>query len=308
MTLRSTPTFLQGGSHPAENVRLMTQSLLAGVTGAFTGGVGAYDAGHGVGRSGDFAVAENGTPNMSVNVAGGGAFIRNTLSADGGVYHAYSDAAINLSVDAADPTDPRHDLVCIAVLDSEYAGSDDEVQIGIVAGTPDASPTDPAVPDNALVLARIVVAAGVSSITDAAITNLAQVARPWNTAWGRLASASPATFTFTTSIGDSSTFTWSSLAGRRYQVAVNAEFQSAGTTPHVATLSVRTSANADINANVLRWTSRNASEQYRSGGTFVYTPGTTTTHTWKLSAISSASASTQSIAGANIVISDIGPA
>jgi len=309
MTLRTTPTYLQGGSHPAENVRLMTQSLLGGATGAFTTGVSAYDAAHGLGRSGDLAVTQNGTPNMSVNVAAGGAFIRNGESADGGAYHAYNDATVNLSVDAADPSDPRHDLVCIAVLDSEYSGSDDEAQLGIVTGTPAGSPADPAVPDNCIVLARIVVAAGVSSITTAAITNLAQVARPWNTSWGRVYSASPlSTFNFTNSIGDSSTFTWSSLAGRRYEVTVTAEFLTAGTTPHVATVSVRTSANADINANVLRWTSRNASEQYKASGVFIYSPNTTATHTWKVSAISSASTSTQSIAGATVIVKDVGPA
>jgi hypothetical protein len=43
----------------------MVQSLLAGETGAFAGGVGVFDAGHGVGRTGDLLVEENGTPNMS---------------------------------------------------------------------------------------------------------------------------------------------------------------------------------------------------------------------------------------------------
>jgi hypothetical protein len=307
MTLRATPTFLQGGTHPAENVRLATQSLLAGVTGLFAGGVGALDAAHGVGRAGDLLVEENGTPNMSVDVAAGGGFIRNTDSADGGVYHVYNDAAVNLVVTAADPSDPRNDLVVVQVRDSEYSGSDDDVVFAVVAGTPAGSPADPAVPDNSLVLARVVVAAGVSSITDAAITNVAGVARPFNTAWGRVAGATPANFTFTNVTGDSSTFTWQSVAGRRYNVSINAEFQSAGSTAQVATLSVRTSANASINANVLRWTSRDAADQYRSGGSFGFAPDSTTSHTWKLSAVSSASASTQTIAGPTVVITDIGP-
>jgi hypothetical protein len=309
MTLRSTPTFVQGGSHPAENVRLMVQSLLAGATGAFAGGVGAFDAGHGVGRAGDLLVEENGTPNMSVEVAAGGGFVRNTDSADGGVYHVYNDAPVNLVIAAADPSDPRWDLVIARVRDSEYSGSDDDALLEVVAGTPDASPADPVVPDNSLVLARVVVAAGVSSITDAAITNLAGVARPWNTAWGRVFSTtSLSSFTFTNTMGNSSTFTWASLAGRRYEVAVAAEFQSAGSTPHVATLSVRTSANADVNSNVLRWTSRDAGDQFRAGASFVNTPGTTGNITWKLSAVSSASTSTQTITSIAVIIKDVGPA
>lgn len=308
MTLRATPTFLQGGSHPAENVRLMFQSVLGGETGAFTGGVGAFDSGHGVGRNGDLFVDENGTPNMSVNVAAGGAFVRNTDSADGGVYHVYNDAPVNLVVTAADPSNARNDLVVVQVRDSEYAGSDDDAVFAVIAGTPDPAPADPAVPDNCLVLARVVVAAAVSSITDAAITNTAGVSRPWNSSWGRVFSTSSlAQFTFTTSRGNSSTFTWPSLAGRRYEVSVAAEFQSGGTTPHVATLAVRTSADADVNANVLRWTSRNSGDQFRAGASFIHTPGTTGNITWKLSAISSASATTQTMTALTVAVIDVGP-
>lgn len=309
MTLRSTPTFLQGGAHPAENVRLMVQSLLAGATGAFAGGVGAIDASHGVARTGDLLVEENGTPNMSVEVAVGGGFVRNTDSADGGVYHVYNDAPVNLVIGAADPSDARNDLIVARVRDSEYSGVDDDGLLEVVAGTPDASPADPAVPDNCLVLARVVVAAGVSSITDAAISNVANLARPFNVAWGRVFSTtSIGSFTFTNTIGNSSTYTWQSVAGRRYEVSVAAEFQSAGSTPHVATVSVRTSANADVNANVLRFTSRNAGDQFRSGASFILTPGTTGDVVHKLSAVSSASTSTQTITSIAVIIKDVGPA
>jgi hypothetical protein len=309
MTLRSTPTYLQGGSHPAENVRLMTQSLLGGVTGAYDPTTDGYDPGCAVARSGDLTVTQNGTPNMSVNVAAGGCYVRNTLDADGGVYHAYNDAPVNLTIAASDPSNPRWDLVCVAVKDSEYDGSDDEVELVVVTGTPDAAPSDPALPDNALVLARVVVAAGVSSITTAAITNLAGVARPWNSAWGTVfATTSLSSFTFTTSAGESSTFTWRAVAGRRYNVSVAAQFQSAGTTPQVASVSVKTSAGAEIVGNLLQWSSRNSGEQFRSGATFSRTPNVNADQVWKLSAVSTASASTQTIAAIVVTINDVGPA
>ncbi len=309
MTLRATPTFLQGGSHPAENVRLMTQSLLAGETGAFAGGVGAFDVGHGVARAGDLVVAENDTPNMSVNIAAGGAFVRNTDSADGGVYHVYNDAVVNVAVAAADATNSRNDLVVVRVRDSEYSGSDDDAVFEVVEGTPDAAPVDPAVPENCLVLARVVVTSAVSSITDGAITNVALVARPWNAAWGQVFNTtSLSSFTFTTSAGNSSTFTWRAYAGRRYNVAVAAQFQSNGTTPHVASVSVRTSADAEIAGNLLQWSSRNGGEQFRAGATFSRTPNVTADQVWKLSAQSTASASTQTIGGIVVVITDVGPA
>jgi len=308
MTLRATPTFLQGGSHPAENVRLMTQSVLGGETGAFTGGAGAFDAAHGVGRGGDMLVTENNTPDMTVNIAAGGAFIRNTASADGGVYHVYNDAPANVVIGAADPTNNRNDLVVVKVRDSEYSGSDDDAMFDVVQGTPDAAPIDPVVPDNCLVLARVVVTAAVSSVTDGAISNLPSLARPWNTAWGSVfGTTSIAGFTFTTSVGNSSTFTWQSVAGRRYNVAVSAQFQSNGTTPHVASVSVRTSANAEIAGNLLQWSSRNGGEQFRAGATFSRTPNVTADQVWKLSAQSTASASTQTIGAIVVIITDVGP-
>ena len=178
MTVRSVPIFLQAGSHPAEETRLMLGGMLGTVTGSFAGGVASADPAHGVVRPGDFAVTQNGTPNMSVNVAAGGAFIRGTQNANQGAYHVWNDGTVNLPISAADVTNGRRDLVIAQVRDSAYSGADDDARITVVTGTPAAVPADPSLASfpNALVLARIAVAAGASSILTANITDLRPVA------------------------------------------------------------------------------------------------------------------------------------
>jgi len=176
MTVRSVPIFLQAGSHPAEETRLMLGGLLGAATGSFSGGVAASDPAHGVVRSTDLAVSQNGTPNMTVNVAAGGCFIRGTQSANQGAYHLWNDGTINVGINTSNPTNPRRDLICAVVKDSYYSGSEDSASIIVVTGTAAASPVDPTPPANALVLARVAVAANASSITTANITDLRPLA------------------------------------------------------------------------------------------------------------------------------------
>lgn len=174
MAIRSTPTFLQAGSHSAENTRLMLGGMVGAATGSFAGGVAASDPAHGVIRTTDFAVTQNGTPNMTVNVAAGGAFIRGTQSSNQGAYHVWNDATTNLNVAGSDATNPRRDLVIAYVQDSAYSGAVNSATLTIVTGTAAASPVDPSLTayPNAVVLARIAVGAGVSSILTANITDL----------------------------------------------------------------------------------------------------------------------------------------
>lgn len=178
MAVRATPSFVQAGSHPAEETRLMVASLVGAATGSFSGGVASADSAHGVVLTSDLAVTANGTPNMSVNIAAGGAFIRNTESANGGAYHLWNDATLNLAIAAADATNARRDLVIAQVRDAAYSGASNDARIIVVTGTPAASPSDPSLSSypNALVLARVAVAAGATSITSGNITDLRTLA------------------------------------------------------------------------------------------------------------------------------------
>lgn len=178
MAVRATPSFVQAGSHPAEETRLMVASLVGASTGSFSGGVASADSAHGVALTSDLAVTANGTPNMSVNIAAGGAFIRNTESANGGAYHLWNDATLNLEIAAADATNARRDLVIAQVRDAAYSGASNDARIIVVTGTPAASPSDPSLSSypNALVLARVAVTFGATSITSGNITDLRTLA------------------------------------------------------------------------------------------------------------------------------------
>ena len=156
MALRTPPSWLQNGSHPAENDRLTTQAIWKT---------------SGVINSGDFTITQNGTPNMTVNVSSGWAAIVGTTQANMGVYMAYNDAATSATITTANPSNPRIDLVCVTISDSYYAGTTNTVTFNIVAGTPSATPSVPATPANSLALGQILVGTGVTSILTANITN-----------------------------------------------------------------------------------------------------------------------------------------
>lgn len=150
----------------ADEFRLLIQHLFAFDD---TGGAGVvpFDA---------LTVTEkSGTPNMSVDIAAGGAFVQGTESSPGGLYFVYNDATVNVAVSAADPTNPRKDLVIVRCRDSFHSGASDDAQFVVVAGTPAASPAEPDLDalgyENYLVLALIDVPASDTAITNSQITD-----------------------------------------------------------------------------------------------------------------------------------------
>jgi hypothetical protein len=156
MTLRTPPSWLQNGSHPAENDRLTTQALWATT---------------GIIKDTSLAITQNTPPGLSVLVASGWAAIVGTTQANMGTYVGYNDATVTLSINTADPTNPRIDLVCMTVQDAYYTGSLNNVILQVVAGTPAGSPVAPALPANSISLARVAVGAGATAITNANITD-----------------------------------------------------------------------------------------------------------------------------------------
>ena len=156
MTLRTPPSWLQNGSHPAENDRLTTQALWATT---------------GIINSSSLQVTQNTPPGMSVVVSSGWAAIVGTTQANMGTYVGYNDGNVVLGVTTADPTNPRIDRVCMTVNDAYYTGSLNNVVLQVVAGTPAGSPSAPATPANSISLATIAVAAGATAITTANITD-----------------------------------------------------------------------------------------------------------------------------------------
>jgi hypothetical protein len=157
MTLRTPPSWLQNGSHPAENDRLTTQALWATT---------------GIIKSNSLAVTPNSPVGMSVIIASGWAAIVGTTQANMGTYVAYNDAATVVAITTANPTNPRIDLVCATVQDAYYTGAQNNVIFQVVVGTPAPSPVVPALPANSIALAEVDVVAGALSITSGDITDL----------------------------------------------------------------------------------------------------------------------------------------
>jgi len=156
MALRTPPSWLQNGSHPAENDRLSMQAIIAS-----TGIIG----------TASLAVTQAASPAMAVQVATGWGAVVGNYTTNMGVYQFYNDAATQLTVTTSNPSNPRIDRVVVTILDAYYTGSSNTVTFQVIAGTPASSPTAPAIPQNSISLATIAVAAGATSITNANITD-----------------------------------------------------------------------------------------------------------------------------------------
>lgn len=157
MTARK-PLWNQNGTTSAEEDRALITGLLANQGGRF--GIG------------DLAVTQHGTPNMSVDVAAGRCAIPGTESASlQGTYIGWLDATQNVVIAASDATNARIDLIVARIKDQQYSGASDTFTVEAVTGTPSGSPAVPAVPANSIVLAQIAVAATVTTIVTANISD-----------------------------------------------------------------------------------------------------------------------------------------
>jgi hypothetical protein len=152
------PIFIDGEMHSAELVRRAME--LAHPTDK--GGV--YDGG-------SLRVTESSPPGMSVTVAPGRAWVPGSVVAGQGGYGVDLRSATEVSIEPADSTYARRDLVCAVVIDDNYAGVGREWELVAVSGVPAPSPVPPAPPDNALVLAEVLVPASDTSITNVQITD-----------------------------------------------------------------------------------------------------------------------------------------
>lgn len=127
-----------------------TVSVLGGVVGGAGLGVAAGSGMTVTVGPGSFVVPNSGTPS-----AGGYA---STLSSQG-----------TLTVQTADPSNPRIDIICAYVSDVGTSASFGAVEI--VTGTAAPSPSAPSAPANSIILAQLSVPAGTSSITSGLITD-----------------------------------------------------------------------------------------------------------------------------------------
>jgi hypothetical protein len=175
MTLATPPYALQGGSHGAQLFREAASSLIA-------------PAG-GIVQSGDLAVTQQSSPNMTIAVGAGRIWVPGTSLATvnpgggayypQGLYYTENDAAVTLAISAANVTNPRIDMVICQIQDTAYGAGTNLAQLAVVTGTATAGATLAnlsgvgALPASSLVLANVLVPANASTIVTADIANVA---------------------------------------------------------------------------------------------------------------------------------------
>jgi len=129
-----------------------------------------------------FAVVQHAAgANMSVDVGYGRSIVNitNTNLTPSKTYNVWFDCetdtstATTVNIAAADPTNPRIDIVCakVDVSQNPDTSAGNIASIIVVTGTPAGSPSAPATPANCLLLANIAVAAGATSVVTANITD-----------------------------------------------------------------------------------------------------------------------------------------
>lgn len=158
MALRNPPSWLQNGSHPAENDRLtITEAIFAQA---------------GILNYGDLKVSQSATPAMTVSVATGRACVSGSQTTNQGHYMIFNDAAATVALATASTTLPRIDRICATVQDAYYGGTaNNQVIFQSITGTPNATPVAPAEPNNSITLALISVPANTTAIVDGLITD-----------------------------------------------------------------------------------------------------------------------------------------
>ncbi len=181
----------------------------------------------------DMPVTALSTPNMTVDVGTGQAWVEGTYltSSESGVtvqgdYWVQNDTVYNLPVPAANSSLGRIDLVCVVVTDSNegQAGTTGATIID-VPGTPSANPVAPTAPVSSIVLAQINVAAAATSITSSDITLLypqATLNQAMNTPVQSISTAGPPTGQYApgSAVLDSSSYLWVNPGGSFQEVQV----------------------------------------------------------------------------------------
>lgn len=297
MAVTNPPIWIQSGGETAELARRFTHAVLHSSSGVMDGG--------------DLKVAENGTPNMSVNVAAGRARINGTESSFQGAYFVESRSTENLAVAAADPTNPRKDLVVAKVQDAAYSGVTNAWSLAVVTGTPAPSPAEPATPANSMVLAMIDVPALDTAITNSQITERRVlhplIAAPRGRIDYKQVTADQGSITTVVDL-TGLTITFTAVTGRRYRVLAFADFTS-DTANDIPRLILADGSNAILKTG--RNTVPAASNQISNSLGYANNANISGSTTWKLRAVRNAGASTVTMKAASdnpafILIEDIG--
>jgi hypothetical protein len=123
----------------------------------------------------DLTVSAQSTPNMTVSVGRGHAYVAGTQDTNQGYYHCYNDGVITKTIGASSPTQSRIDLVVARVQDAFYSGAVNAWDVFVVAGTPGTPGARPSVPANCEELGQITIGTNATTITSTNISRTAKI-------------------------------------------------------------------------------------------------------------------------------------
>lgn len=162
--------WISGGVVDAEDARLATGVFAAPGAGPVQARSGIKPAAGEPAR-----VRQTATPSGKVTVNPFQAVIQGTRATAAGPYLVTLDQTKTIDVLGTAPassTDPRHDVIVARQRDAQYGDDRTGMTVELVTGRAATPPVDPAVSGDSIPLARIVVAKGATTITDADINNL----------------------------------------------------------------------------------------------------------------------------------------
>lgn len=178
MAIINPPAWMQAGSYPARNDRLALTALLS-YPGFAVDEATPMRIRQGVKPSYQnyqLKVRAAATPNMTVIVSAGFAFVDQHDTGGQGTYVCVNDGDVTLNIAPAGGAGQyRKDTVVASVYDAEYAGSASEWRLEVIQGPYAASAgatVRGTLPNNAQVLADIAIAPNQTSITSGNITDL----------------------------------------------------------------------------------------------------------------------------------------
>ncbi|MGQ4351991.1 hypothetical protein [Streptomyces drozdowiczii] len=180
MALINPPAWMQAGSYPARTDRLVVSSLLS-YPGFLADEATPLRIRQGVRPSytnQQLKVRAAPTPNMTVIVSAGMAYIDNHDSGGSGTYVCVNDGDVTLTIQPAGGAGQyRRDCVIASVYDQETAGSVSEWRLEVIQGTYAATAgtaARPSLPPNAQLLADVAIGPSQSSVSSANISDFRQ--------------------------------------------------------------------------------------------------------------------------------------
>ncbi|MFJ3590144.1 hypothetical protein ACIQUY_31990 [Streptomyces sp. NPDC090231] len=180
MALINPPAWMQAGSYPARTDRLVLSSLMS-YPGFLVDEATPLRIRQGVRPSytnQQLKVRAAPTPNMTVIVSGGIAYIDNHDSGGAGTYVCVNDGDVILPVEPAGGAGQyRRDCVVASVYDAESAGTVSEWRLEVIQGTYAATAgtaVRPSLPPNAQILADVTLGPSQTSVSAANLVDVRQ--------------------------------------------------------------------------------------------------------------------------------------